>query len=118
MSEPSFQPDPHVAEVAAAYALDAVDLALSNFGVTLDWSGASIREVERMLGQLHDEMAKAQPPEKAVWTFAKAFGSYIGEVLRQHHGGEWGMVRVGEQLFPGLQQNGGALCWPWSKAHK
>src|SRR5262245_41270518 len=118
MAEAPFQPDPQVAEIAEAYALDAVDLAARNFGVTLDWSEASVRQVEQMLGRLHDEMVSAQPPEDAVWTFAKAFGSYVGEVLRRHHGGEWGMVSMGGQSFPGLQQVGGALCWPWGKAHK
>jgi hypothetical protein len=118
MAEAPFQPDPQVAEIAEAYALDAVDLAARNFSVALDWSEASVRQVEQMLGRLHDEMASAQPPEDTVWTFAKAFGSYVGEVLRRHHGGEWGMVSMGGQLFPGLQQTGGSLCWPWGKAHK
>ena len=118
MSEVPFQPDGQVAEVAEAYALDAVDLATRNFGVTLDWSEASVREVEQMLGRLHDEMASAQPPEDAVWTFAKAFGSYVGEVLRRHHGGVWGMVSMDGQSFPGLQQAGGSLCWPLGRAHK
>jgi hypothetical protein len=71
-----------------------------------------------MLGRLHDEMANAQPPEDAIWTFAKAFGSYVGEVLRRHRGGEWGMVSMNGQPFPGLQQKNGALCWPWSKVQK
>jgi hypothetical protein len=118
MAEAPFYPDPQVAEVAGAYALDAVDLAARNFGVTLDWSESSVRQVEHMLGRLHDEMASAQPPEEAVSTFAKAFGSYVGEVLRRHHGGEWGAVSMGGQSFPGLRQSGGGLCWPWGKAHK
>lgn len=117
MLDASFQPDPQVAEVAAAYALDAVDLASRNFGVALDWSEASVRQVEYMLGRLHDEMASAQPTEKEVWLFAKVFGSYVGEVLRRHHGGEWGTISMGGQSFPGLRQTSGALCWPWGKAH-
>src|SRR5262249_33482765 len=58
-----------------------------NFGVKLDWSDSSVQKVEQMLGRLHDDMAQSNPPEEAVWTFAKAFGSYVGEVLRKHHGG-------------------------------
>ena len=116
MGTASFQNDLKVAEIAAAYSLDAVDLAARNFGITLDWSESSIPKVERMLGQLHDEMARAKQPDDSIWTFAKMFGSYIGEVLRRHHGGEWGIVRMGDQSFPGLQQSGGALCWPWGKA--
>jgi hypothetical protein len=117
MAEASFKSDPEVAEVAEAYALDAVDLAARNFGVTLDWSEGSVRQVEQMLGRLHDEMARAQPPQEAVWGFAKSFGSYVGEVLRRHHGGEWGTVTMDGQSFPGLQQAGGDLCWPWGKSH-
>jgi hypothetical protein len=114
----AFQPDPRIAEIASAYALDAVDFASTNFGVTLDWSDGSVRQVEEMLGRLHDDMERAQPAEDAVWTFAKAFGSYVGEVLRQRHGGQWGMVHMGEQSFPGLERPGGRLCWPWGRAHK
>jgi hypothetical protein len=88
MAEASFQSDPRVTEIAEAYALDAVDLASRNFGVILDWSENSVQQVEEMLGRLHDEMAHAQPPPDVVQTFAKAFGSYVGEVLRRHHGGE------------------------------
>jgi hypothetical protein len=118
MAKPSFQPDPQVAEVAEAYSLDAVDLADRNFGVTLDWSEASVHQVEQVLGRLHDDMAHSRPPEDVVWTFAKAFGSYVGEVLRRHHGGTWGTVSVDGQSFPGLQQSSGGCCWPWGKAHK
>jgi hypothetical protein len=118
MPETSFQADSQVAEIAVAYAHDAVDIAARNFGIALDWSEASVRQVEEILNRLHDEMANAQPSEDAVWAFAKAFGSYVGEVIRRRHGGTWGMIRMEEQSFPGLEQTGGALCWPWSKAHK
>src|SRR5262245_2193485 len=114
----SFKADPKIAEIAAAYSLDAGDLAASNFGVKLDWSDSSVQKVEEILGRLHDDMARSNPPEEAVWTFAKAFGSYVGEVLRKHHGGEWGMVNLNGQSFPGIQQDGERLCWPWGRAHK
>jgi hypothetical protein len=114
----SFKADPKIGEMAAAYALDAVDMAASNFGLKLDWSDRSVQKVEEMLGRLHDDMAQSNPPEEAVWTFAKAFGSYVGEVLRKHHGGEWGMVSLNGQTFPGIQQDGERLCWPWGRAHR
>lgn len=114
----SFKADAKIAEIAAAYSLDAVDLAAANFSVKLDWSDGSVKNVEEILGRLHDEMARSKPPEDAVWTFAKAFGSYVGEVLRRHHGGEWGMVTLNGQTFPGIQQDGHRLCWPWGRAHK
>jgi hypothetical protein len=114
----SFKADPKIAEIAAAYSLDSIDLAASNFGVKLDWSDSSVKKVEEILARLHDDMARSNPPEEAVWTFAKAFGSYVGEVLRKHHGGEWGLVNLNGQEFPGIQQDGERLCWPWGRAHK
>lgn len=114
----SFKADPKIAEIAAAYSLDAVDMANANFGIKLDWSDKSVKKVEGMLGCLHDDMAQSNPPEEAVWTFAKAFGSYVGEVLRKNHGGEWGIVTLNGQSFPGMQQDGERLCWPWGRAQK
>lgn len=118
MSEPTFKPDPQIVEIAEAYALDAMDLASRNIGVSLDWSEQSVRQVEQMLGRLHDELSKAHPPDETVWTFAKAFGSYIGEVIRRRYGGEWGLITLDGKSFPGLKQASGDLVWPWSKAHE
>jgi hypothetical protein len=112
----AFHPEPDISKIAEAYALDAVDIAADNFGVSLDWSEGSIESVEQMLSELHEELAGAAPSEEAVWTFAKAFGSYVGEVMRRHHGGEWGMVELDGQSFPGLS-SGDGLCWPWGKVH-
>jgi hypothetical protein len=117
MAEP-FEADPKIAEIAAAYALDALNLANSDFGIELDWSDKSVEKVEEILGRLHDDMARSNPPEDAVWTFAKAFGGYVGEVMRKHHGGEWGMINLDGKSFPGIQQKGGQLCWPMGRAHK
>jgi hypothetical protein len=117
VAEATFQNDPRIAEIASAYSLDAVELAARDFGITLDWSEESVRHVEKLLSRLHGEIKNARPPEDTVWKFAKAFGSYVGEVLRRHHGGEWGMVQLDDQSFPGLKQTGGGLCWPWGKAH-
>lgn len=115
MAETSFQPNADVTKIAEAYALDAVDIAAKNFDITLDWSENSIERVEQMLAQLHAEMARTQPPEETVKTFCKMFGSYIGQVLLRHHGGEWGVVTMGEESIPGIQYGAGALCWPWGK---
>ena len=40
-------------------------------------------------------------------SFAKGFGSYVGEVFRRNHGGEWGMVTLGDHRFPGLRTTSG-----------
>jgi hypothetical protein len=113
-----FKNDPDIAKIAEAYALDAVDIAQHNFNVSLDWTESSVKRVEAMLSYLHDQMAAAKPPDKTVWTFAKAFGSYTGEVYRKHHGGDWGMVQLNGEEFPGIQASDGATFWPWGRVHQ
>lgn len=111
-----FREDPGVQQVAEAYALDAVDLAKDHFRVDLDGSENSIQEVERILDRLSTSIPIDKPDENTIWIFAKAFGSYVGEVMRKHHGGTWGMMQLEEGPFPAIQLTGGACCWPWGKA--
>ena len=118
MSESAFQPDDKIRQIAEAYALDAVDFAAQNFKIKLDGSEASIELVENMLDRLHKEMAKAKPDEKTIWLTTKALGSYVGETMIRHHGGEWGMIQMGSDKFPGIRRSNGGLCWPWGKVHK
>jgi hypothetical protein len=115
---PSFVADSKIQQIAEAYSADAVDFAKSQFGVTLDWSEASIASVERFLAQMHTSYltTKPRPTEEQVMSFAKAFGSYIGEVYRRSHGGEWGMVTLEGQSFPGLRTRSGVNFWPWGRA--
>lgn len=118
MTDPTFQLDPKLAPVVAAYAQDAVDIAEQSFGIALDGSAASLEFVEQVLRGLHDEMENAAPSEQMVWTVATAFGSYLGEVLRRYHSAEWGLINMNGQDFPGMRQPDGGLVWPWIKAHK
>lgn len=117
MPEQPFQPDAKIVQIAEAYSQDAISTA-QNFGTTLNWSESSIQQVEQMLGRLHAELEVAKPSPETIWNFAKAFGSYVGEVIRRHHGGEWGMVNMNGQSFPGLRQPSGNLIWPWGRVHK
>lgn len=56
----TFKKDKQIAEIAAAYALDAVDIAKSNFDLTLDWSEESVEGVEALLTVLHEQMGGSQ----------------------------------------------------------
>lgn len=47
--------------------------------------------------------------------FAKFFGSYIGEVYRRNHGGEWGIVNLNEKKFFGFRTKSGTMFWPWAR---
>ncbi len=80
-----------------AYAQDAVDHASSR-GVSLDFSPESVRAVEGILARMYGErprgwlktrVLKLGPSPEQVWTFAKMYGGYVGEVLRRKGGGEW-----------------------------
>jgi hypothetical protein len=113
----NFTPDEKIQKIAEAYALDAIDFVRDNFHLTLDWSDASIKQVETVMDTFARERARSKPPEEKVMAFAKMFGSYIGEVYRKNHGATWGMVDLNGQRLPGLKKNkDGTLFWPWGRA--
>lgn len=85
-----------VAKMMAAYALDAADHA-AQLGQELDFSEASLHDVEAVLGRLHGDlprgigkMFKRGPDPAKIESIAKMYGGYIGEVMRFEWGeGEW-----------------------------
>ena len=117
---PTFSADSKIAKIAEAYAKDAVVLAAGSFRTTLDWTDASIAKVEAILHDLRESMPTPKPPDEAIWNFAKGFGSYLGEVLRKNHGGEWGIIKDGANNYPGIRlgKDKETLVWPWARVHK
>lgn len=117
-SKNTFSPDANVQKVAEAYAQDCVDLSKKQFNMTLDGSDASIAKVEEALSLMHESFLKMnpRPTDAQVMSFAKAFGSYIGEVYRKNHGGTWGIVNMDGERFPGIQTKSGVNFWPWARA--
>jgi hypothetical protein len=115
----TFLADQEIASIASAYSLDALEIAVESF-VALDFSDDSIQNVERLLAGLHNNLPRDQPSEETIWIFAKAFGSYIGEVLCRNYQGEWGIVHLGDESFPGVSfgHDNNSMCWPWARAHK
>ena len=115
----NFVADEDIRDIAGAYALDAVDDALRNMGITLDWSEHSIAAVEYILDRLCKSARIETPRAERVEMVAKIFGSYIGEVFIRHHGGSWGWVSVTGESLPGIRAaSGGHLFWPWARALK
>jgi hypothetical protein len=49
-------------------------------------------------------------------SFAKAFGSNVGDTYRRNHDGEWGMITLGENQFAGLRNTSGSSLWPSGRA--
>ena len=113
----SFTPDDKIQKIAEAYSLDACDFLRDNFRVKLDWSDASIQEIEKAMDTFSKQAQSAKPTEEQVMGFAKMFGSYVGEVYRKNHGATWGMVEMSGESFPGLKAElDGTLFWPWGRA--
>src|SRR5262245_42301533 len=92
----SVQPSQHagdIGEMMQAYAEDAVRAARQR-NVNLDYSEQSVEEVERLLGELHEEMhscssSSSQTEEQRLDEISRVWGGYLGEVVRRRFGGEW-----------------------------
>ncbi len=81
--------DENLPDPAHEYARLAVYFADKQFRRKLDWSVQSIRKVDGILAKLNQALAKEAPDEKTLMLYAKAFGSYVGEVIHLQHGGYW-----------------------------
>jgi hypothetical protein len=117
-AEGVFVADPQIQQIAEAYALDAIDIAKNQFGLKLDRTDESIANVEAILALIHDSYVATnpKPSEEMVMSYAKAFGSYTGEVYRLNHGAEWGMLTLNGRRFPAMKAKSGINFWPWGRA--
>lgn len=67
-----------------------VSFAWDRFQLRLDYSGASITQVENILDKLQiDFPQKGSDSDAKIQRLSSYFGAYIGEVLRRKHGGIW-----------------------------
>lgn len=116
--EHSFVADPRVQKIAEGYALEAVRYSKEELGITLDWTDASIANVEAALARVHALYmhTEPRPTDQQAMVYAHTFGSYVGEVYRRNHNGEWGVVVLGGQTFPGLSTRSGTTFWPSGRA--
>jgi hypothetical protein len=84
---PARPPSPE--EAAAAFAEEAAvfvrALATLAPGLRLDWSLASIEDLERFVAATFDPPGSQDIPE----SLPMGVGCYLGEVLRRAHGGRW-----------------------------
>jgi hypothetical protein len=96
-------------------ATEAVKMADKNFSVKLDYSPNSIKQVEKVLGQLHDEYVRTKPTE-GVNGLAMAYGAYIGEVIRRNEPDvRWERSDGvgGENSYPLIWQGGSSYVCAW-----
>ena len=96
-------------------AAEAVTMADQNFSVKLDYSPDSIKQVENVLGQLHDEYVRTKPTE-GVNGLAMAYGAYIGEVIRRSESDvRWERSDAvgGENSYPLIWHGGSSYVCAW-----
>ena len=89
---------------------EAVSMAGQQHGIVLDYSEKSIKDVEKILGDLHEQYI-ATKREKGAMGLAMAFGAYIGEVIRRGTPGtRWERDHpvAGENSYP-LHWHGGEI---------
>lgn len=97
----------------------AVDTARKRWGATLDFSVESLEALDQILGEMHRLGAQAAPgqgptPEQLDGA-SKAWGVYLGEVLRRRHAGRWHHDETANAL---VVQIGDATVAPMLKVRK
>src|SRR5258706_4688094 len=111
---------PTVPEMAAAYALEAIDHAKSKFQVDLDFALESVERLEHVLEQIHGTIPKGfmgnifgAAIKGPIERMSKMYGYYLGEVLRKHAGGAWVVSENGVSL-----SKADASAWPTTKVYE
>jgi hypothetical protein len=80
--------DTKLAEDMEANAKSAVDLVKTRFFVTLDYGIDSLQTLEGLIERVQYSMPDAESKE-TIGLLTRLWGSYLGEVIRRKHGGEW-----------------------------
>jgi hypothetical protein len=72
---------------------EAVKAAAEKFGQSLDYTENSLASFEALLQQAHELYSSKRSgqniPEETIQITARAWGSYLGELMRRKWGGEW-----------------------------
>lgn len=92
-------------------------------GYRLDFSHASIKNLETLLERAHQERGHFgngttdEDRENADWKHAEFFGCYLGETLRRNFGGTWKLTKVDNEKRIALVGVWG-WAWPHWRVHR
>lgn len=103
-------------EMMQYYADRAVQMAGQYHHVKLDYRPDSIKEVEAVLGKLHEDYVRTKPSDRAVRDLAMTYGAYIGEVIRRTESGahwERGDSVGGQDSYPIVWSAGSSYVCAW-----
>jgi hypothetical protein len=98
-------------------ASQAVEDAESQNHIHLDYSVESIKSVEKILGQLHEQYAK-NPSSISEKGLGSAYGAYVGEVIRRSEpGARWERddAAAGEKSYPLIWGAGHSYPLAWCR---
>jgi hypothetical protein len=83
------KPSDDIDAFMASLSAQAVERAKSGYGVTLDYSADSVKEVEKLLAAKYD-LAHGHPmTEEELSDAAHLWGAYVGEVIKRLHPAHW-----------------------------
>src|SRR5262245_16506925 len=112
-------------EMMTACASQAVDVARSEFSITLDYTFASLELLERIVDAQYRAFTSgwrrwfpSMPSEREKEKISQMWGTYLGEVKRLRHGGDWIVPDSGPYKGLVILQRGGGSFSPASKVHK
>ena len=112
-----------VQDMMVAYSEDAIVLAQQH-GYALDFSEDSLKQVDQILEKYHQGIPRGfkklfskVPSEEKITQISKIFGGYVGEVMRRHIGGEWGLSDQFENALA-LKFNTNTEVYPPAKVNK
>ena len=90
------------------------------FGKALDYSPASLSDLEEILEYYHQDSEKNCPTENQLWSMALIFGAYLGETLLKNGMREKGFFWdvVDESNIPVLKKNNSSYASPVHKVYK
>jgi len=113
-SRPNADPNEMINIEMASLSTEAVGLAKSSYGITLDYSPDSVKSVEKLLAVKYD-LQKTQPmSESELADTAHAFGAYIGEVMKRMRPGHWerDSAAGGKDALPFIFNDSGEQSFP------
>ncbi len=108
--------DTKLAEDMEANARNAVELAKNRFQVTLDYRTDSVQELEKLFDRVQYSMPDPESRE-TLGLLTRLWGSYLGEVIRRQHGGEW-IIWSDKHGKTMALQVGDATAFPHNKVKK
>jgi hypothetical protein len=108
--------DTKLAEDMETNARNAVELAKTRFQATLDYKPDSVQELEKLFDRVQYAMSEPESRE-TLGLLTRLWGSYLGEVIRRKHGGEW-IIWTDKHGKTMALQVGEATVFPHNKVKK